>query len=131
MFVAIGVSSLATVNLIEAHNAHRIPGQSGGVPNVTASRTEATAHPLAASVPSVKDAFQAFSAAGGNLTLDSTFGADPLRDNLSAQKERQRRLAVHCLPMEEIFSDVLSGNTDSLGDAIQFLIAVTEEWASA
>ena len=33
--------------------------------------------------------------------------------------------------MEEIFSDVLSGNTDSLGDAIQFFIAVAEEWANA
>ena len=79
----------------------------------------------------MKDAVQAFSAAGGNLTLDSTFGADSLQDNLPAQQERQRRLAVHCLPMEEIFSDVLSGNTDSFGDAIQFFIAVTEELASA
>ena len=78
----------------------------------------------------MKDAVQAFSAAGGNLTLDSTFGADHLRDNLPAQQERQRRLAVHCLPMEERFSDVLSGNTDSLGDATQFFIAVTGELAS-
>ena len=97
--VAIGVSYPATVNLIEAPNTQLIPGRSGGVPNVMAQRTQAPAQPLAASVPSVKDAVQAFSAAGGNLTLDSTFGADPLRDNLSAQKERQRRLAVHCLPI--------------------------------
>ena len=63
---AIGVSYPATANLIEAHNAHRIPGQSGGVPNVMAQRTQATAQPLAASVPSVKVGVQAFSLAGGN-----------------------------------------------------------------
>ena len=41
--VAIGVSFPVTVNLIEAHNAHRILGRSGGVPDVMAQRTQATA----------------------------------------------------------------------------------------
>ena len=41
--VAIGISFPATVNLIEAHNAHRILGRSGGVPDVMAQRTQATA----------------------------------------------------------------------------------------
>ena len=70
--VAVQVSYSAVENLIDADNAHRIPEQNGGMPNVLAYRSQQAIGEVSPDVvPSIDEAICEFTKAGGNLTLAS------------------------------------------------------------
>ena len=59
-------------NLIDADNAHRIPEQNGGMPNVLAYRSQQAIGEVSPDIePSIEEAICEFTKAGGNLTLAS------------------------------------------------------------
>ena len=99
--VSIQVCNVGIVHLIHAHNAHRIPGRNGGIPNVFALRERQAVMEIPVDcVPSGDEAVCEFIRAGGHLTLNSSFGVDPLLGNQALQRERDRRLAEQCLTMD-------------------------------
>ena len=66
-------------------------------------------HP--AEVPQCSDAVAQYRIQGGRLTDPSSAGNDPLENEDDLDRERERRWHTHCGSVEDIFSDMISGNT--------------------
>ena len=68
----------------------------------------------------------AFQQAGGNLTLHSEFGRDPLREEQELSEDRLRTFLQFHDP-QQVFSEVIHGRYDSLCAAIAFAIDITQD----
>ena len=123
-WVTLQVTHVASQNLICSWNAHRIRGRRGGVPDVLAGRTSRTT-PLE-DVPSTDQAAALFCHSGGRLTEPACFGYDPLSAIPEAYEERQRRFA-EVFDLQEVFSDILSGEVDSFFNAIHYATHLSRE----
>ena len=71
--VVVAVAHAGCMEFINAWNFDRIPGQRGGVPNVLAYRSAATAQIPHHHLPSVEEAVAGYTEQGGTLTLHSPF----------------------------------------------------------
>ena len=89
-WVATQIAYSACELFIDSWNAHRLPGSSGGIPNVLAQRSAQTGDVGDASAPTLQKAVDGFTDAGGTLTLHSAFGVDPLLDRADLIDLRQR-----------------------------------------
>ena len=118
----------ALLLFIESWNNHRIPGPSGGIPNVLAvSRSNLTTLPMHY-VPTTDQAIRLFIDNGGHLTLQSLFGVDPLSDFPQMQLLRERDFQSQYPSTANIFQDILHSNGSIFKDYIQYFIHLTEKF---
>ncbi len=116
---------------IESWNSHRIPGRNGGIPNDLAALSTRCINPLQQSVvPSVAEAVLIHETIRNRLTPESTFGRDPLANNIHLQQLRERDFLARFHSMQAIFTDVLHGDGQLLVDAIILFITLSENFAS-
>lgn len=89
-WVTIRVVASPINQFVRSWNAHRIPGRSGGIPNVLARSTCRTTTLTSAQVPSVTAAVNLHEGSGGRLTRESVYGNDPIAQypGLCALRER-------------------------------------------
>ena len=125
-WVAMQVANAGFQQLIRAWNEHRIAGRRVGIPNVLAHRNNFVSQIPTEAVPQTEEAVAAFQQAGGNLTLHSEFGRDPLREERELSEDRLRTFLQFHDP-QQVFSEVIHGRYDSLSAAIAFAIDITQD----
>lgn len=124
--VLLQVCEVGMKRFIAAWNSHSIPKR--GVPNRIQEQGYNTGNIHPVEVPDVSTAVEMYTDQGGTLTDPTTFGIDPLRDNSSLIEERQDRWSSECgMPVEDIFSNLVSGNSVPLENAITSFITITEQ----
>ena len=123
-WTVINVIEKAVHSFVLAWNAHRIPGRRG-VPNILASRSPQTASLPTSDIPSTYDIVRIYQERGGTLTLEHSFGRDPLERYERLQDIRKRDFC-QCFPsMETVFQETLHGNGSLLRHAIHYFIRLT------
>ena len=129
-WVAMQVANAGVQQLIPAWNEHRIAGRRGGIPNVLAHQNNFVSQIPTEAVPQTEEAVAAFQQAGGNLTLHSEFGRDPLREEQELSEDRLRTFLQFHDP-QQVFSEVIHGRYDSLCAAIAFAIDITQDLSNS
>ena len=110
-------------SLVSAFNNRRIPRK--GIP-VELMRRTSQMRPLSpAEVPSESSAVAAYSASGGALTDCSSFGEDPLEENLAATTQRMVRFEQQFGDGRTLFQDVVRRDYRSFQFAIATMIRLT------
>ena len=83
-------------------------------------------HPLnSAMIPSVEDAIQMYTDAGGTLTRDSSFGIDPLASSDALINLRETEFIRDNPTFDEIYSNIINGDGSLMVRAVLSLINVT------
>ena len=127
--VVITVAHAGCMEFINAWNLHRIPGQRGGVPNVLAYRSAATAQIPPHHLPSVEEAVAGYTEQGGTLTLHSPFGEDPLSCDPQLVERREELFWQEHPDLTAVFSEVVHGHWSGPRDAITLMITITVQLA--
>ena len=117
--VLMRVCKVGMTRMILAWNSHLIPRR--GVPNSGQIDGQGTATIHPSEVPEVTVAAERYRMQGGRLTESSIF------EDASLEAERGERWSRECGKVEDIFSALISGNSDSLEDAILAYIRITNE----
>ena len=120
-WVATQIAYSACELFIDSWNAHRLPGSSGGIPNVLAQRVRSaqTGDVGDASAPTLQEAVDGFTDAGGTLTLQSAFGVDPLLDRADLIDLRQRLFNATFPDLLELFGEVTRGEYGRMRGALE------------
>lgn len=101
------------------------PGK--GVPN-RLRRSNSLVQPVSSTlIPSSEEAVEQFHTGGGQLTLISHFGADPLDGEDSLISERDRRLQSGVGEISSMFHTLVNGNDQPFRDGLKLFIQLTEE----
>lgn len=114
-WVTIRVVATPVQRFISAWNAHTIPGNRGGIPNILARTSSRVACIQPLQIPTVNEAVRNH---GGQLTREACFGRDPIADYGGLQALRERDFILVFPSMDAVFEDVLHGNGDLLKQAI-------------
>ena len=80
-------------------------------------------------VPSKNEAVTAFQAAGGHLTLFSTYGEDPLAADPQKYLMRTQAFESRYPDLSRIFSDLVNGEESLFRSALLFYIDITTRMA--
>ena len=79
-------------------------------------------------MPSVVDAVSAYREQGGRITDPSDFGQDPLSSDITLLQLREQEWSRRCgMTAEDIYTQVMCGNTQPLRDAMVKFIEITLE----
>ena len=76
-------------------------------------------------IPSPTDAVRMYMSHGGQLTMHSGFGLDPLRTNAGKHRLRLQSFLQICPPFEIIFSETVNGNSDIFKRNLLIFIDIT------
>ena len=76
-------------------------------------------------VPSVEDAIQMYTNAGGVLTSECSFGNDPLADDEALRNRRDAEFAQNSPSFSQIFENVIVGNGALIETVILSFINIT------
>ena len=86
-------------------------------------------HPLnSAMIPSVEDAIQMYTDAGGTITRDSSFGIDPLASSDALINQRETEFIRDNPTFDEIYSNIINGDGSLMVRAVLSLINVTRNF---
>ena len=77
-------------------------------------------------VPSENEAVRLFKDDGGNLTIWSPFGEDPIRHSPVLLARREEEFNLHFPDISVIFHKLVNGDFENFKKAIQLFISVTE-----
>lgn len=80
-------------------------------------------------IPSPLNAVQMYTSNGGQLTVQSSFGVDPLSNNFHKQTIRQQSFGERCPSFDTIFGSIINGNTDMFKDNLLLFIDITTRLA--
>ena len=111
---------------VESWNGHRIPGTSGGTPNILASSTCNVTSIQECNVPTTDQAISSFTNDGGHLTMESVFGQDPLDGYPLLQQLRARDFQSQYPSVEDIFKNILHSDGATFVQSIEFFIELTD-----
>ena len=120
------VSKVGLKRMIEAWNNHLV--LRGGIPNQlqTAAYNTSCIHP--SEIPEAATAVQQYRQQGGSITDPHPVGEDPLASDLALVQQQQEEWTTRCgMSPEQVFTQLMSGNTQGLEDAIITLIDITNE----
>ena len=117
-WVTIRVVAQPVEMFVRAWNAHTIPGNRGGIPNVLARTSSQVAHIRPMHIPTVDEAVQNHESSGGQLTREATYGTDPIAGYEGLQALRERDFALVFPSMDAVFQDILHANGDLFRQAI-------------
>ena len=101
-----------------------------GIPNRLASVNNHTQPLSSAVLLSAESAVQEFEALGGNITLFSPFGSDPLSDHPELVAERERQFYSSYSDFAPIFYELTNGCTQLFEGGLQLFLQLTEQLAS-
>lgn len=76
-------------------------------------------------VPSVEDAIQMYTDAGGTITRDSSFGDDPLANSGVLNNQRETEFIRDNPTFQEIYSNVINGDGSLLMSAVLSFFNIT------
>ena len=83
-------------------------------------------HPVNPSlVPSVEDAIQMYTDAGGTITLNSSFGVDPLASSDALINQRETEFTQNNPSFDDIYSNVINGDGSFMAAAVLSFINIT------
>ena len=112
--------------MVAAWNSHTIPRR--GIPNVLQIQNNRTTPIVPSDVPTVADAVSAYREQGGRITDPSDFGEDPLICSIALSQQREWEWSARCgMTSEDIYTEVMCGNSQALQEAILKFIEVTME----
>ena len=98
---------------------------SARIPEVVAQRM-CRVHPVNPSlVPSVEDAIQMYTDAGGTITLNSSFGIDPLASSDALINQRETEFTQNNPSFDDIYSDVINGDGSFMAAAVLSFVNIT------
>ena len=69
-------------------------------------------------VPSVEDAIQMYTDAGGSITLNSSFGVDPLASSDALINQREIEFTQNNPTFDDIYSNVINGDGSFMVTAV-------------
>ena len=101
-----------------------------GVPNRLAAAKNRTSQVAQTSVPTPEEAVSQFEREGGNLTLFSPFGADPLADSPVLFRRRHAEFISRFPSFDHIFHSVVNGNNALFRDGLKYFLELTERYSS-
>lgn len=81
----------------------------------------------AALIPNVDEVVQMYTDAGGTITLESSFGSDPLAGDENLKSMREQRFSQVIGSFTSVYNNVISGDGSLLQSAILFFINTTTE----
>ena len=76
-----------------------------------------------------EDAVQAFERMGGNLTLFSPFGADPLVDRADLVAAREEEFTRQVPDFRDVFHSLVNGNDHPFRDGFKLFLELTQRLA--
>ena len=129
-WTTINTIASALSRFVLAWNNHRIPGISGGVPNILASTHRNTTPLSASNIPTTDDAISLFTGARGHLTAESSFGRDPLEGYPHLQYLRERDFQVMYSCMDDVFQNVIISDGTMFRQSIHCFIQLTKRFSS-
>lgn len=99
-----------------------------GVPNCLAAGSN-FAQPIQSSdIPSPEDAVSMFEGAGGQLTISSPFGSDPLAHRPDLFQIRQSEFLDKFPDFSPIFHNLTNGNDSMFREGLKFFLQLTENY---
>ena len=111
--------------MVDAWNSHTIPKK--GIPNALQIQNNRTTPISPSDVPSVVDAVSAYREQGGRITDPSDFGQDPLSSDITLLQLREQEWSKRCgRTAEDIYTQVMCGNTQPLRDAMVKFIGIVD-----
>lgn len=125
--VLLHVCEVCMNRFVAAWNSHSIPNR--GISNRIQNQqfNISSIHPF--EIPDVPAAVAMYTAQGGTLTEPTSFGIDPLNGDAALLQERQDRWSVACgMSVDDIFSNLVSGDSVPLENAIINFITITEQF---
>ena len=99
-----------------------------GIPNVKMHQENRAANLSPGIIPSPEEAVASYQHCGGQLTLVSTFGEDPLSpslDSICQQEFARRHAAFH-----PVFHAAVNGDEHPFRDGLQHFISITKQLAA-
>ena len=100
-------------------------GKDNRIPDVVARATRRVGPLTSTIVPSVQDAIQMYTNAGGVLTSECSFGSDPLADDGALRNRRDAEFVQNNPSFSQIFENVIIGNGALMETAILSFINIT------
>lgn len=100
-------------------------GKDNRIPDVVARATRRIRPLTPTIVPSVQNAIQMYTNAGGVLTSECSFGNDPLADDWALSNRRDAEFAQNNPSFSQIFENVIIGNGALMETAILSFINIT------
>lgn len=76
-------------------------------------------------IPSVEDAIQMYTDAGGTITRVSSFGIDPLASSDALTNQRETEFIRDNSTFDEIYSNVMNGDGSLMVSAVVSFINIT------
>ena len=93
-------------------------GNCDRIPDVVSQRTSRVHSVNPAMIPSMEDAVQMYTDAGGHITHDSSFGIDPLASSDTLINQRETEFIRDNLAFEEIYSNTINGDGSLMVSAV-------------
>lgn len=100
-------------------------GKDNRIPDVVAGATKRIRPLTPTIVPSVQDAIQMYTSAGGVLTSECSFGNDPLADDGALRSRHDTEFVQNNPSFSQIFENVIIGNGALMETAILSFINIT------
>ena len=79
-------------------------------------------------IPTTEDAVDMYRQQSGVLTDPSEFGTDPLENDIQKIDQREQEFRSNAMSVEDIFTNVISGNDVPFRQAILLYIDITDYW---
>lgn len=76
-------------------------------------------------VPSVEDAIQLYTDAGSTITLNSSFGVDPLASSDALINQREIEFTQNNPTLDDIYSNVINGDGSFMVTVVLSSISIT------
>ena len=105
-------------------------GVNKDIPNQLMLRNNQAKHVDSTLVPNTDDAVHMYQSLGGDLTLFSEFGRDPLVDRQDLLRLREERYFERWPSFEDIFQAVVNNNNVLFRDSLLFYIDVSMQLAA-
>ena len=118
------VAKVGMNRMIMAWNAHALPHR--GIPNVLQHERRGTIAVNATDIPTTEDAVDMYRQQSGVLTDPSEFGTDPLENDIQKIDQREQEFRSNAMSVEDIFTNVISGNDVPFRQAILLYIDITD-----
>ncbi|XP_067030871.1 uncharacterized protein [Acropora muricata] len=124
-FITLNVADVGLKRVIGSWNSHSINGKDNRIPDVVARATRRIRPLTPTIVPSVQDAMQMYTNAGGVLTSECSFGNDPLAHDGALRNRRDAEFVRNNPSFSQIFENVIIGNGALMETAILSFINIT------
>ena len=122
--VLMRVCEIGMNRMVQAWNNHFIPRR--GIPKRLRLERSGTSRIHPSEVPSASTAVSTYASQGGRVTNPFSIGFDPLHNDTSLMQQREDQWISSCgMSVEDLFSNLISGNSLPLENAITAFIRIT------